>query len=318
MASAAFCLYLGLMTAAAQAPGTTVATGPTASSRLQQARQRSRQERPVAVPEGATAVRNVAYGSDPAQRFDAYLPADAHDAPVLFYVHGGGWANGDKTNPGIENKLGYWLPRGYAVLSANYPLVPARQPLAQAADIARAIAAAQARAGEWRLDARRFVMIGHSAGAHLVALLGANPSLLADAGARSPLGVVSLDSGALDVPMLMAQPRLPRLYTDAFGTDPAYWAAASPLHRLAPDALPMLLVCSSRRRFPISPCDEARKFARQAATFGATMQVLPENLSHGKINQHLGMPSAYTRSVSGYIDSLVKHDDQRGLPQLTP
>ena len=63
--------------------------------RLQGMREASRQERPVAVPAGGTAIRNIAYGDDPAQRFDLYLPAGAKDAPVVFYVHGGGWANGD-------------------------------------------------------------------------------------------------------------------------------------------------------------------------------------------------------------------------------
>ena len=52
--------------------------------RLQHAREASRQERPVAVPAGGTAIRNVAYGPDPAQRFDVYLPARAANAPVVF------------------------------------------------------------------------------------------------------------------------------------------------------------------------------------------------------------------------------------------
>ena len=103
--------------------------------RLQGLHEASRQERPVAVPAGGTAIRNIAYGDDPAQRFDLYLPAGAKDAPVVFYVHGGGWANGDKTNPGVANKLAYWLPKGYAVASANYRMVPAAMPLDQARDI---------------------------------------------------------------------------------------------------------------------------------------------------------------------------------------
>ena len=203
--------------------------------RLQGMREASRQERPVAVPAGGTAIRNIAYGDDPAQRFDLYLPAGAKDAPVVFYVHGGGWANGDKTNPGVANKLAYWLPKGYAVASANYRMVPAAMPLEQARDIARAVARLQRGAREWTLDPRRVVLMGHSAGAHLVALLGADPRLLADAGAVRPLGVVSLDSGALDVPALMGQRRVPKLYQDAFGADPAYWRSTSPQSTSSPD-----------------------------------------------------------------------------------
>lgn len=272
---------------------------------LEQRREASRQERPVALPAGAVAIRNIAYGADPAQRFDVYLPARAANAPVVFYVHGGGWANGDKTNPGIENKLAYWLPRGYAVVSSNYRMLPAALPLEQARDIARALASAQRRAGEWKLDASRFVLIGHSAGAHLVALLGADPRMLAAAGARRPRGVVSLDSGALDVPALMGQRRVPKLYHDAFGADPVYWRSVSPQQQLGRDGLPMLLVCASDRHFPTSPCDEARKLARRGDALHVAISVQAEPLDHGEINKELGLPSDYTRRVGGWIERLL-------------
>lgn len=273
--------------------------------RMQQAREASRQERPVAVPAGGTAIRNIAYGSDPAQRFDLYLPANASRAPVVFYVHGGGWVNGDKTNPGLANKLAYWLPKGYAVISANYRMVPVAMPLEQARDVARGVALAQRRAGEWQLDPARMVLMGHSAGAHLVALLGADPRLLAEAGARPPLGVVSLDSGALDVPSLMGQRRVPKLYHEAFGADPAYWRSVSPQQQLGRDGVPMLLVCASERGFPTSPCDEARKLAKRAEALRVPMLVQPEPMSHGEINKDLGLPSDYTQRVGAWIDRLT-------------
>jgi acetyl esterase/lipase len=272
--------------------------------RMQQMREASRQERPVAVPTGGTAIRNIAYGKDPAQHFDLYLPAAAKGAPVVFYVHGGGWANGDKTNPGLANKLAYWLPKGYAVISSNYRMVPVAMPLEQARDVARGVALAQRRAGEWKLDPHRVVLMGHSAGAHLVALLGADLRLLTDAGATRPLGVVSLDSGALDVPALMGQRRVPKLYQAAFGSDPAYWRSTSPLQQLDRGALPMLLVCASERHFPTSPCAEARKFARAAEALRVPMTVQPEPLNHGEINKNLGLPSAYTDQVGAWIDRL--------------
>ena len=273
--------------------------------RMQQARDASRQERPVAIPAGGTAIRNVAYGPDPAQRFDLYLPANASRAPVVFYVHGGGWANGDKTNSGLANKLAYWLPKGYAVISSNYRMVPAAMPLEQARDVARGVALAQRRAGEWNLDPARMVLMGHSAGAHLVALLGAEPHLLTEAGAQPPLAVVSLDSGALDVPTLMGQRRVPKLYHEAFGADPAYWRSVSPQQQLGRDGVPMLLVCASERGFPTSPCDEARKLAKRAEGLRVPMLVQPEPMSHGEINKDLGLPSDYTQRVGAWIDRLT-------------
>ena len=274
--------------------------------RIERMREASRREHAVAVPAGATALRDVAYGNDPAQHFDVYLPANARNAPVLFYVHGGGWANGDKTNPGLENKLAYWLPKGYAVISADYRLVPQATPLQQAQDIAHAVATVQAHAREWKLDPERLVLMGHSAGAQLVALLGAKPALLADAGAHRPRAVVSLDSAALDVPKIMSAARVPKIYSDAFGNNREAWRAVSPADQLGRASLPMLLVCSSERQVPASPCDEARAFARKAATFGVTLQVLPEPMQHGEINHDLGLPSAYTTTVEQYIDAHMR------------
>lgn len=273
--------------------------------RMQQMRDASRQERQVAVPAGGTAIRNVAYGPDPAQRFDLYLPANPSRAPVVFYVHGGGWANGDKTNPGLANKLAYWLPKGYAVISSNYRMVPVAMPLEQARDVARGVALAQRRAGEWKLDPARVVLMGHSAGAHLLALLGADPRLLTEAGARPALGVVSLDSGALDVPALMGQRRVPKLYHEAFGADPAYWRSVSPQQQLGRSGVPMLLVCASERGFPTSPCDEARKLAKRAEALRVPILVQPEPLDHGEINKNLGLPSDYTGRVGAWIDQLT-------------
>lgn len=297
-----FCLCLPLMAARFSAEAS---PAPDRLERLTQLREASKRERAVALPAGARAVRNVAYGADPVQRFDVYLPKGVRHAPVFFFVHGGGWANGDKTNPGIESKIEFWLAKGYAVISANYRMLPEAAPLQQARDVAQAVATAQRRAGEWKLDPAHFVLAGHSAGAHLVVLLGADPKMLADAGARRPLGVVSLDSGALDVPALMDMPRLPKLYRNAFGADRDYWAAVSPQHRLNSAALPMLIVCSSERRFPSSPCDEGRKLAQKAARLGVRMEVLPEPMSHAEINRELGLSSAYTEAVAKFVDSLA-------------
>ena len=276
--------------------------------RMEQRRAQAGQEdrgQASGLPAGTRVQRDIAYGSDPRQRYDAYLPAHLHaDAPIVFMVHGGGWRRGDKAMANVvDNKAAYWLDKGYVFVSVNNRLVPEADPLAQARDVAAALASVQQHARQWNADPARVVLMGHSAGAHLVALLGSAPdTLLRAAGAQRPVGVVSLDSGALDVPALMSQPRLPQLYRDAFGNDPAYWRAASPQQQLDRNALPMLLVCSSTRNVPTAPCAEARKFDQRARNLGVPMQVLPEALQHGEINADLGLPSAYTRSVSDWID----------------
>ncbi|SOD55360.1 alpha/beta hydrolase [Pseudoxanthomonas wuyuanensis] len=278
---------------------------------LEEARQASRQPAatPPALPAGARALRDVAYGSDPRQRFDVYLPArtrnaPAPGAPVLLFVHGGGWENGNKDNPGVvEDKAAYWLPKGYILVSTNYRMRPDTAPLDQARDVARALAKVQQLAPQWDADPSRVVLIGHSAGAHLAALVGASSALWREAGAGKPRGVVSLDSGALDVPDLMRRPRIPKLYHRAFGGNPDDWIAASPHHQLTGEAVPMLIVCSTRRP---DACPQGRALAGKAAKLGVRMEVLPQDLSHREINRELGEISSYTKAVDGFIRSLVR------------
>lgn len=274
--------------------------------RLQQAREASRQPaaRAPVLPAGARAIRDVAYGRDPRQRFDVYLPAQPRNAPIILFVHGGGWANGNKDNPGVvENKAAYWLPKGYILVSTNYRMRPDTAPLDQARDVARALAEVQERAPQWHADPSRVLLMGHSAGAHLAALVGASHALWREAGATKPRGVVSLDSGALDVPDLMERPRIPALYRRAFGSDKGDWIAASPHHQLTRDAVPMLLVCSTRRP---DACPQGRAMAEKGKALGVRIEVLAENLSHGEVNRLLGTPSDYTEAVDAYIRSVLR------------
>lgn len=267
---------------------------------------------PSTLPAGIRLIRDVAYGSDPHQRFDVYAPADAHGAPVIFIVHGGGWARGDKTmRTVVENKVRRWVPMGFVVISTDYRMLPGQEPLAQADDVARALAAAQARAGEWGGDARRFILMGHSAGAHLVSLLAAAPSLASAQGAKPWLGTVALDSAAYDVRAIMRERHFP-LYDRAFGTDPAYWASASPLLRLESPGEPFLAVCSTRRK---TSCAQADAFVGKAHGLGMRAEVLGEDLSHKEINDRLGADAAYTRSVEAFLRGLDPAVAQR-LPAV--
>jgi acetyl esterase/lipase len=68
---------------------------------------------------------------------DVYAPEDARDAPVMIYIHGGGWRTGDKKAVGA--KPAYFTERGYVFVSMNYRLVPAVDILTQHQDSATAI-----------------------------------------------------------------------------------------------------------------------------------------------------------------------------------
>lgn len=248
-------------------------------------------------------LQDLAYGPHEDQRLDVYLPANPRGAPVIFMVHGGGWRIGDKAHGRVvDNKVARWVPQGYIFVSANNRLLPDADPLEQADDIGRALAFAQRQAASWGGDADRFILMGHSAGAHLVSLVSAAPQIAERHGARPWLGTVPLDSAAFDVVATM-QARHFRLYDQAFGDDPAFWRRASPLHRLEAAPAPMLLVCSSRREVS---CGQARGFAGKATRLGGDVQVLPIDLSHGGINNDLGQPSAYTESVEAFLHRLAR------------
>ncbi len=253
------------------------------------------------LPASVQIVRDVAYGLDNAQRFDVYLPRNVQNAPVIFMVHGGGWENGDKAMRSVvENKVRHWVPQGFIFISANYRMLPETAPLEQADDIARAIAVAQRNAASWGGDPSKFILMGHSAGAHLVALLASAPDSAQRLGALPWRGTVLLDSAALDVVQIMEGRHSP-LHDRAFGTDPAYWRQASPYHHLTHDAVPMLAVCSTERH---NACLQAHHFAAKATSLGVRAQVSGQNLSHREINVLLGTAGSYTDTVDAFITSL--------------
>ncbi len=247
-------------------------------------------------------ISDVAYGSDPLQRMDIYRPVGAPDnAPVIFMVHGGGWYQGDKALPNVvENKVAHWVPLGYALVSVNYRLVPQVHPLEQAGDVANALSYAQSHAAQWGLDPSRFVLMGHSAGGHLVALLNASPAIAASALAQPWLGTVDLDSAAYNVVQAMSGPH-PSLFDDAFGDDPAYWFAASPYQQLSAATEPMLLVCSTQRN---ESCPQVNAFAQKDDAFGAYVDVLPIDDSHGDINATVGLNNDLTIEIDAFLQAL--------------
>ncbi|HEY9193361.1 MAG TPA: alpha/beta hydrolase [Methyloversatilis sp.] len=255
--------------------------------------------RALPLPSGARVLHDLAYGSDPAQRMDVYIPAGARSAPVIFMVHGGGWRIGDKTHSRVvDNKVARWLPMGVIFASINYRMLPGAEVPTQLDDVAAALSKAQSLAPSWGGDAGRFVLMGHSAGAHLIALLAATPR--DDSRHRPWLGSVLLDSAALDVERIMTARHF-SLYDQAFGRDAGFWRRNSPIARLAGPTAPWLAVCSSRRD---DSCDQAQAFAARATELGARAEVLPEDLSHGDINGTLGQPGAYTDRVDAFLRSV--------------
>jgi acetyl esterase/lipase len=99
------------------------------------------------------------------------LPKDAPSArPVLVFIHGGGWAGGNKND--LKDPIREAAQKGYVAVSVGYRLAPQNLFPAQVEDVKCAVRWLRAHAEELKLDSKRIGAIGFSAGAHLAMLLG--------------------------------------------------------------------------------------------------------------------------------------------------
>ncbi|MCL6249630.1 alpha/beta hydrolase [Altererythrobacter sp. KTW20L] len=239
-------------------------------------------------------VQTLAYGSDEEQVLD-YWPGARADAPLVVFVHGGGWKRGDKNMMRGSDKLRHWQSQGYAVASINYRLVPDHTVEQQAADVASAVAYLKAEASHLRFDANRIALVGHSAGAHLVAVAGTDPQHFRVAGLSMDdvVGIVPLDGAGFNVPDQMGEnPRLMgATYRQAFGTDPARQRALSPtFHAAAPNA-PAFLILHVQRDDARRQSNELAERLRVAGTPASVQEFRGRGLrGHAQINRDLGDP----------------------------
>jgi len=122
---------------------------------------------PFTPPASVTVASDVAYGDDPMQKIDIYTPAKARNLPVAVFVHGGGFVNGDKKD--YANVPSYLSQHGMVAVNVNYRLAPKVVWPAEAQDVAAVVAFLKKNAAHYGGDPKRIVLIGHSAGANLVA-----------------------------------------------------------------------------------------------------------------------------------------------------
>ena len=128
--------------------------------------------------------RGVAYGADPRQRLDVYTPASpaaGKGAPVLVFFYGGGWSSGDRSGYAFAGRS--MAAEGFVTVVPDYRLVPQVRFPAFVQDGAAAVAWARAHAAEYGGDPDRIVLMGHSAGAYIAAMLAMDTQWLAAAGA---------------------------------------------------------------------------------------------------------------------------------------
>jgi arylformamidase len=239
------------------------------------------------------------------QSLDLYLPAGGEacgPVPVVVYVHGGGFRRGDKSHQ-AEAKADLFTGEGWAFASVNYRLVGdddagpdgATYPRAEQ-DVARAVAFLRDQAARYGLDPGNVMLLGHSAGGFLVALVGTDATFLEEAAPGAGLGAVTcvapLDT-SYDIPAnVEAGGRQADMFTEAFGDDPEVWRRASPTHVVTASGdgggagLPAFHVVTRGGPARVA---ESRAFARAVGDAGGTAALqVARGLSHAEVNHHVG------------------------------
>lgn len=145
-----------------------------------------------------TRYADIAYGQPGRLRLDVYEPSrGAGDRPLVVFFYGGGWRDGAKEK--YEFVASTLADEGLVVVIPDYRLYPDVRFPGFVADGAAALAWAIANAGRYGADARQVYVMGHSAGAHIAALLALDPSYLGrhELSPRRLAGVIGL-SGPYD------------------------------------------------------------------------------------------------------------------------
>lgn len=270
-----------------------------------------------AAPGDAAGIRinSYHYGGNPRQVLDVYVPKGPRDAPLILFVHGGGWSGGAK-GMGQGGQPAHYAAKGYAWATFNYRLVPDATVEDQAADVTRALAFLTRNARALGIDAERVILVGHSSGAQLAGLVATDPQWLAKA--KIPFsvirGVVSMDGAGIDVPGIMAAGAIGSpFYKTAFGADVARQTRLSPLAHLgAPDVPAWLLIYDAEHNMGAGFF--AERFAAFAQKAGVQAEVFAANgTSHMKMLQDLGKPGdALTLAVDRFIDAAFQAAPRAG------
>lgn len=213
----------------------------------------------LAYPPGeVVTTRDVVYvagSSHPKHRLDVYAPKDARGAPVVHFVHGGSWTKEDKDYyaaiTGLYGSIGVALAkRGVVTVVQSYRLGPEVDIDGILDDVMAAMRWTQLHAAEHGGDPSRLFLMGHSAGGHIAALIGADDEVHTSRkmDPNAVRGYIPM-SAVWDIGDMVENsgPALNTKVTEpVFGKDPARWKARSPMPKLHKGMKPFFVIVGER------------------------------------------------------------------------
>jgi acetyl esterase/lipase len=261
--------------------------------------------------------RDLRYGDQDRQVLDVYAPPGAKGRPVVFWIHGGGWQTGDKSDVQVKPKV--FTEKGYVFVSTNYRLLPAVDMATIVRDVAKSIRWVHDHIAEYGGDPDRLLVMGHSAGAQLAALVCTDDRYLKAEGLSLSIvkGCVPVDGDTFDVPAIIetaetrrrahGQPQAQFGHREKFGNDPAKHRDFSAVtHVASGKAIPPFLILYVAEH----PDNTAQAQRLAAALKGAGVAATAfgaRETWHTKINADLGRPDdPATKALFTFLDGVLK------------
>ncbi len=259
--------------------------------------------------QGQEIKRNIPYANPGHERqvLDVFSPKEAKDLPVVFWIHGGGWQAGDKSDVQIKPQV--FMDKGFVFVATNYRLLPSVDMATILRDIAKSIHWVHDNISKHGGDPKRLLVMGHSAGAQLAALICTDDRYLKAEGLSLAItkGCIPVDGDTYDVPAIIATAEarwkahdLPKAkfgHREKFGNDPEKHRDFSAITHVAKDKhIPPFLILHVAGHPDTTA--QAVRLGNVMKDAGLLATVLAAREStHSKINADLGKPDDPTTKV---------------------
>jgi acetyl esterase/lipase len=255
--------------------------------------------------------RDVAYAEPKNERqmLDVYAPAEGKSHPIIVWIHGGGWRAGNKT--GLQKKPQAFVDKGFVFVSTNYRFVPNVTVKEMTGDIAKAIRWTRDHAADFGGDPNTIFVMGHSAGAHLAALVCTDDAYLKAEGLSLEIirGCVPVDVSVYDISKRLKDGGSvgPATFKAVFGETEELQREFSPAAHVEKDRhIPPFLILHVADRAETRA--QSNWFAEKLREAGVSASVVAaEGKTHGTINSDLGVADDKpTKAVFEFLGGILK------------